>query len=299
MYPQSSSLPKLSIIIPAFNEAQSIAQTLQSLLDADLLHDAEILVVDDGSSDETASTVADFERVTLVSHRNNMGYGAAIRTGVRRSSGSHIVWYDADGQHRLEDLLRVYDTLSTEKLDYCIGVRDTRSHRVWSRQFGKFVLRFVVNIAAGERIQDFNSGLRGFRRDILVRYLHLLPKGFSASTTTTLIMKERGYIGAEIPIVVKPRIGQSSVKQLRDGMRTLLVILRVVLLFKPLYFFGGIGLTLILVGGIYGIIETITVRQGFPVFGALIIILGVQAFFFGFLGDQISQQRRERFEQAD
>jgi hypothetical protein len=158
-------------------------------------------------------------------------------------------------------------------------------------------LRKVVDIAAGEKVTDFNSGLRGFKRDVIVQYLHLFPRGFSASTTTTLIMKERGYVGGEVDIVVQERNGKSTVKQVRDGTRTLMLILRIVLLFKPLLFFGLVGLTLILGGTVYGIFETILVGLGFPVFGALVIILGVQALFFGLISDQISQQRREQFEQ--
>jgi len=287
---------QLSVIIPAYNEAVGLPATLTELCAEPRLADAEIIVVDDGSDDETAVLAGEVERVHVMQHRVNRGYGSAILTGVRKSTGVYIIWYDADGQHRPEDLLRVYDELVSENLDYCIGVRDERSHHVQARQFGKSILRWVVNVAAGEPITDFNSGLRGFRREVLLRYLHLLPKGFSASTTTTLIMKERGYIGADVPIVVAERVGKSSVKQFRDGARTLMIILRLILLFKPLLFFGVIGGFFMLVGTVYGFAEAIALREGFPVFGALLIILGVQAFFFGLLSDQISQQRRERFE---
>jgi glycosyltransferase involved in cell wall biosynthesis len=291
-----STLPTLSIIIPAFNEAAGIAQTIEKLVAQSRLQDAEIIVVNDGSTDDTADIAAQFGQVRVISHRVNRGYGAAVLTGIRNAQGTYILWYDADGQHRPEDLLRVYDMLVQRDLDYCIGIRDTRSHRERSRQFGKLILRKVVDIAAGEKVTDFNSGLRGFKRDVIVQYLHLFPRGFSASTTTTLIMKERGYVGGEVDIVVQERNGKSTVKQVRDGTRTLMLILRIVLLFKPLLFFGFVGLTLILGGTVYGIFETILVGLGFPVFGALVIILGVQALFFGLISDQISQQRREQFE---
>ena len=186
-----------------------------------------------------------------------------------------------------------------ENLDYCIGVRDRQSHRVATRQIGKLILRLFVDFAAGEKVNDFNSGLRGFRRKVILQYLHLFPKGFSASTTTTLILKERGYVGGEVPIIVKKRVGKSSVNQLKDGLKTLMGVVRLMLLFKPMWFFGTIGLVLIIAGAIYGFIETITVGLGFPVFGALVIILGVQSFFFGLLNDQVSQLRREGFEDVE
>lgn len=291
--------PPVTIVIPAYNEEDGIGQTLDELCKTDALHNFEILVVNDASTDHTPVVVSEFPRVRLINHTINRGYSGALITGMRRAKGDYVIWYDADGQHRCEDLVNVADTLLSEHLDYCIGVRSAESHEVQSRRLGKNVLRFIVRIAAGQPVQDFNSGLRGFRRDLILRYLHLLPEGFGASTMTTLIMIERHHLGSEVPIVVRERIGTSTVKPLRDGFRTMMIILRIVLLFKPLLFFSTIGLTLIVFGTIYGIIETITVGQGFPVFGALVIILGVQAFFFGLLNDQISLQRRERFEKYE
>ena len=291
-----STPPHISVISPAYNEAEGIGQTLAELTQEARLHAAEIIVVDDGSCDGTSEQVAAFERVRQIQHRKNRGYGSAITSGIRASSGHYVIWFDADGQHRTEDLLTVVDRLMNSNLDYCIGVRDERSYDVASRKLGKLVLRYAVRFAAGQPVRDFNSGLRGFRRDVILPYLHLLPKGFGASTTTTLLMLERGYYGEEVPIIVRPRVGQSSVKQIRDGLRTLLIILRLILLFKPLVFFGGIGVALILVGSVYGFYEALRIRAGFPVFAALIIILGVQALFFGLLNDQISTMRRERFE---
>lgn len=297
--PESNAADSLSIIIPAYNEADAIGPTLEGLLAQPRLRQAEIIVVDDGSSDETAAIASQYAQVRVVRHRINLGYGSAIATGIRHAQHDYLIWYDSDGQHRPEDLLRVYDELNGSRLDYCIGVRDSRSHHVGSRQLGKLVLRTVVNIAAGRRVADFNSGLRGFRRSVVSGYLHLFPKGFSASTTTTLLMLERGFIGSEVDIIVKERVGKSTVKQVRDGTRTLMIILRVMLMFKPLRFFGSMGLLAILVGGVYGMGEAVTMRQGFPVFGALLMIFGLQTLFFGLLADQIAQMRQERLTSPD
>ncbi len=289
--------PPVSVIIPAYNEAASITRTLTELCQEPRLDGVEIIVVDDGSTDDTGQRAAAFAAAQVIRHSANKGYGSAITTGVKRARGRYIVWFDADGQHRVQDLLAVIECLTGDAdLDYCIGVRDARSHEVFSRRLGKFILKQTVRLAAGQHVHDFNSGLRGFRREVILPYVHLLPKGFGASTTTTLLMIERGYIGAEVPIIVRPRIGKSTVKQFRDGFRTLMIILRIFLLFKPLVFFGGIGAVLILGGSVYGFYEALSVREGFPVFAALVIILGVQAFFFGLLSDQVSQLRRERFE---
>lgn len=287
---------ELSIIIPAYNEAQSIGSVLNELCAEPALDAAEILVVDDGSSDNTNEQVRLFPRVRLIQHRKNLGYGAAISQGMRACKGRYVVWFDADGQHRVQDLLAVTRTMITENLDYCIGVREEFSDQTLGRALGKRVLKLAVVMAAGQAVRDFNSGLRGFKREVIKRYLHLLPRGFGASTTTTLLMIERGYLGKEVPITARNRIGVSSVNPISDGLKTLMLVLRIFLLFKALYFFGGIGLVFILVGTIYGVAKAMTVGLGFPVLSSIMIIFGIQAIFFGLLADQISALRREKFE---
>lgn len=285
----------LSIIIPAYNEEAGIAHSLERLCACPALEKAEIIVVDDGSSDRTAALVRGFSRVRLVQHTHNRGYGSAIRSGAKASRGEYIVWFDSDGQHRVEDLLVVAGRLVSGGLEYCVGVRGADSFEEGSRRFGKWLLRQAVLFAAGQPVTDFNSGLRGFKREILLKYLHLLPKGFGASTMTTLLMIEGGHYGENVPIVVQRRLGKSTVRQVRDGLRTLQMILHIVLLFKPLKFFGAFGGLFILVGTVYGFAKAFIVHQGFPVLASLLVMLGVQAFFFGFLCDQISALRRERF----
>jgi glycosyltransferase involved in cell wall biosynthesis len=286
---------KMSVLIPAYNEEAGIGQTLEDLCSEPRLAGAEIIVIDDGSHDRTAEIVRTFTNVRLIQHPFNRGYGSAIRSGARASSGEFIFWFDSDGQHRVEDLLAVAEKLIDEKLEYVIGVRGDESHQDSNRRLGKWLLRQAVNFAIGRSAPDFNSGLRGFRREILLGYLHLLPRGFGASTLTTLLMSEGSHHGGTVPILVRQRVGKSTVKQLRDGLRTLQIILHIVLLFKPLQFFGLIGLIFILSGSIYGFVKAAINHLGFPVFASLLIILGVQAFFFGLLGDQIAALRRERF----
>lgn len=286
----------LSIVIPTYNEEDGIATILGDLCINNELKDAEIIVIDDGSTDRTSEIVQQFPRVRLLKHRTNQGYGASISTGIKASTRSHVVWCDSDGQHRAEDVSQVAHTLIQEDLDYCIGARDKSSYQTTDRRLGRYALKLAVDIAAGQPVKDFNSGLRGFKRDVIRRYLHLLPKRFGASTTTTLIMIERGYIGKEVPIHVNHRIGKSTVNPILDGARTLLLVLRIFILFKPLLFFGVIGLGFILFGSIYGFTRAFISRQGFPVFAALVVIFGVQSLFFGLLADQVSALRREKFD---
>lgn len=285
-----------SIIIPAFNEGQVITETLQKIFASSYLKDTEVIVVDDGSIDDTASQVEHFDRINLVRHQVNKGYGAALITGMKTATRDFVVWMDSDGQHRVEDVIAVIEAIIRDNLDYCIGVRGASSYQEPSRRLGKYILRKVVCIAAGRQVADFNSGLRGFRRSIIRKYLHLLPKGFGASTTTTLIMMERSYKGKEMPITVLKRVGKSSVRQFHDGMRTLTLILRIFLIFKPLHFFGGIGGIMALFGLGYGLWVAVAEGIGFPVLGAVVFLTGLQIMFTGLVMDQISAMRRERFE---
>ena len=289
------STPLISVIIPAYNEEAGIAKTLTLLLQEKYLENEEIIVVDDGSSDSTAQIVETFPQIKLIRHPFNRGYGSAIRSGTRAAKGDYICWFDSDGQHQVVDLVKVCKKLTEEDLEYCIGVRDEESYQDPNRKLGKWLLRQSVNFSVGQNVPDFNSGLRGFRKDVLQRYIHLLPKGFGASTLTTLLMIESSHHGATVPITVQKRIGKSAVKQFRDGMRTLQIILHIVILFKPLKFFGNIGLFLIAVGALYGVIKANINHLGIPVLAMLVMVLGIQSFFFGLLCDQISALRRERF----
>lgn len=286
---------QLSILIPAYNEAMSIHSVLQGLLEQPELEGAEIIVINDGSEDETGQIVRQFPSVRLIDHLTNRGYGTAIRSGTKVAKKPYVVWFDADGQHRPQDLVALAEKLLSERWDYCIGTRTGDSYQDPDRIVGKWLLKLVTQFAVGKPVPDFNSGLRGFRREVLLRYLPLLPKRFGASTLTTLLMIENEHFGGTIPIRTRPRIGKSTVRQVRDGLRTLQIILHIVLLFKPLQFFGLVGSILIVTGSVYGFYKALTVHLGFPVFGTLVVFLGIQSFFFGLLCDQISALRRERW----
>lgn len=287
---------KVTVIIPAYNEAEGIGKTLIEL--AEYIPDEyEIMVVDDGSKDHTYDIVSniDYSNIKCIRHGKNRGYGAAIKTGCRNASGDIVVWYDADGQHRPEDLMSVVRKIEADNLDYCIGVRTRESYCDRNRKLGKYVLSKIVNILAKEPVRDFNSGLRAFRKDILLKYLSLLPDRFGASTVTTFIMQEMRCVGDSVDILVRERIGTSTVKPIKDGIRTLKLIMNIIILFRPKEVFGTVGVLAIILGVVYGVISAVTDGLGIPVLAAVICIFGVQTFFFGIISSQISQLRLERY----
>ena len=290
---------KISIIIPAYNESAGIAETLKELVTYVNMEESEIIVVDDGSTDNTADIVSEFPEVKLIGHNTNRGYGTAIKTGVRYSTGEIVVWYDSDGQHRPEDLIKIVDEMNRKDLAYCMGIRGKDSYVEKSRDLGMVILRLFLRIFTQRSVTDFNSGLRGFKRCVLLKYLSFLPKRFGASTVTTMLMQEEDYIGCEVPITARKRVGRSSVRQIRDGFRTIGLILNIILLFHPMRVFGSLGIIMILAGVLYGGICALMWNAGLPVLAAVMILFGIQLLCFGLLSHQISCMRRAGNENSD
>ena len=285
---------ELTIVIPCYNESAAIGRVLKDLSAS--FPDAEIIVVDDGSEDASADIVRRHGGARLIQHARNRGYGAAIRSACQVADRPYVIWYDADGQHSPEMIEAV--AMELANADCVIGARSSGSHVAWTRWPGKLALRSIARILTGQRIADLNSGLRAFRTSVLKRYLHLLPSGFSASTTTTILMLERGYRVRWVPVTTQTREGRSSVRQIRDGSRTIMLILHLVNLFHPLRFYLPVSLGMLFVGAAYGIIRAVIGGRGLPMLAAIMIVLAIQAFFFGLLADQISAIRKERYEKS-
>lgn len=287
---------KTTIIIPAYNEAAGIQETLKELVEY-VPSEYEILVIDDGSTDDTFAIVDSmkYQNIRCIRHKRNRGYGSAIKTGCKNAGGDVVVWYDADGQHRPEDLMAVVNKLETENLDYCIGVRKKESHCDRNRKLGKYILAKIVNLLAKEPVADFNSGMRAFKKSVLLKYLSLLPQRFGASTVTTFLMQETECAGGECEILVRKRVGKSTVRPLKDGMRTIMLIMNIIILFRPKEVFGTVGVLAVIIGVLYGVINAVTEGLGIPVLSAILCIFGIETFFFGIISSQISQMRLERY----
>ncbi|MCB8962608.1 MAG: glycosyltransferase family 2 protein [Ardenticatenales bacterium] len=284
-------LAPVTVIIPAFNEAASISTVVSDLVGAALPFIAEIIVIDDGSSDETGR-LAEIAGARLVRHRQNRGYGAALKSGIRAAQTEFVLTYDADGQHRPDQLAALWT--AHEAADMVVGARQALLHSPLWRMPGKWLLNLMANYLMRRRIPDLNSGLRLMRREVISRYLHLCPNGFSFSTTSTLALLSRGYDVAFTPITVAPRAGRSTVS-LRAGLDTIVLILRIAALFEPLRIFVPASLLSGLAGVLWGIPYALAGR-GVSVGALLAIVTGILLFGLGILSDQISQLRLERYE---
>lgn len=290
--------PEYSIIIPCFNEGQIIQEViskLKSFLHQQFRASFEIIAVNDCSTDNTKEILNKIEDIRVIHHPLNRGYGASIKTGIRQARGEFVATYDGDGQHNPADLMRLCQKIAEADWALVVGARTKLLHSSLWRMPGKWVLGWLANFLSRTKIPDLNSGLRVFRKDVISRYLHLCADRFSFSTTSTLILLNRGYSLAYVPIEVNTRHGKSTVS-LMTGYETLLLILRVICLFDPLRVFIPASLFLVLTGISLAIYPFFIVKRGLTTGSVLVILAGVLVFFFGLLADQISALRKEKYE---
>lgn len=282
----------VSVVIPAYNEEKAIGTTLDEIKAAlsNSTRRYQIVVVNDGSLDRTAEVVATRD-VQLVNHRRNRGYGASLKSGTLAARGNIVLFYDADNQFDPADIERMVNELGDH--DAALGARTSGSHAPFSRRGGKKLLGWLANYLARTRIPDLNCGLRAVRREVLLDYLHLLPNGFSASTTTTLVLLKEGHDVRFVPITVKKRIGKSTVKPIKDGMDTALLIVRLTTLLDPFRVFGPVSGVFFLFGVFWGI-HYIRLGRGLSTASLFMLVSSIIIFFFGLLADQVASMRRER-----
>lgn len=281
----------VSVVLPALNEATPLATFLAELVGVAQVHDWEVIVVDDGSSDGT-SEVARGAGATVVRHERRRGYGAALKTGVRTATRRYVAFMDGDGQHAVSSMLDLLKLATTA--DMIVGARRSlRDSDVWRRP-GKWVLNQLATYIAQESIPDLNSGLRVVDRDVLRRYIHLCPDGFSFTTTITLAFLDRGRTVRYVPIEVARPLTKSTVS-VATGFQTLLLVLRLATLFQPLRLFVTASLLLMLAGFLWSIPYALE-GHGISIGAALLVLSGVQLLFAGLLADQIATLRKERYE---
>lgn len=283
--------PSISVVIPAHNEAEGIGAVLDGLRPYAEAFGFEVIVVDDASTDDTAQVVAGFPFARLIRHTYNKGYGAALKTGVRKATRDYIITIDGDGQHRPEDLPKLLDHI--EDYDMVVGSRAGDPNHEWIRKPGKRILTWVANYLVNMKIPDINSGFRLIRKHCVEEFLHILPNGFSFSTTITLAMIKAAYNVKYVPINLNKREGgKSRVNQARDGVTTILLIARCISLFNPLKIYIPIGLAILgfgIVFSIYGIVAF----HSFPKTGIVSFLTGILVLLFGILSDQVAAIRRQ------
>ncbi|KIQ97422.1 glycosyltransferase family 2 protein [Lysobacter sp. A03] len=283
---------RISVVMPAKNEAVGLNTTLPAL--RALYPDAEVIVVDDGSTDETAA-VAAIHYARVVSSPYSMGNGAAIKRGTREASGEVIVFMDADGQHDPVHIARLLEKLA-EGFDMVVGARDGAGQANFHRGLANTFYNKLASMMTGHAVLDLTSGFRAVRADKFREFLHLLPNGFSYPTTSTMAFFRSAYAVAYVPVTVAKRVGTAShIRPLKDGVRFLLIIFKIATLYSPVKLFAPASAAFFLLGCI-NYLHTYVTAGRLTNMSTLMWSAAVIVFLIGLISEQITALTYRRDE---
>lgn len=278
-----SNIEKLSIVLPAKNEARALVHLLPELTKA--YPSAQVIVVNDGSTDETSDICRD-NKVTEVYHPYSKGNGASIKSGARVATGSVIVFMDGDGQHRVGDISLLLNALA-KGFDMVVGARDTQSQASLGRLAANRLYNKLGTWMVGHKIEDLTSGFRAVNAVMFRQFLSMLPNGFSYPTTITMAFFRAGYSVSYVPIQADKRVGKSHINLLKDGVRFLLIIFKIGTLYSPLKIFTPISLFFFFSGFSYYLFTFISYSR-FTNMSALLLTTSVLIFLMGLISEQIT-----------
>lgn len=280
--------PEISIIIPACNEGRSIGGVVERMHQAMavLQRTYEILVVNDGSSDDTAE-VARQAGAKVITHPYTIGNGAAVKAGIRHAAGKILCMMDGDGQHDPADISRLLARYE-EGFAMVVGARQGGSQASRWRGMANAFYNRLASYMTGHRVEDLTSGYRVGLAEKVREFVHLLPNGFSYPTTITMAFFRAGYPVAYVPLHAAPRIGKSHIRPLKDGMRFLLIIFKIGTLYSPLKLFVPVAFVHCLLGlGYYA--YTFASAGRLSIMTVFMLTAGVTIFLIGLVSEQITQ----------
>ena len=281
--------PDISIIIPAFDEAQNIGGVVKRI--KELYPDVEIIVINDGSTDNTANA-AEAAGALVYNHPYNIGNGAAIKSGIRAATGEILVFMDADGQHAPEDIEKLLKHFP--KYDMVVGSRSMSGQASVGRAFGNKIYNWLGSYVTKFPISDLTSGFRAIKSDIARNFLYLLPNTYSYPTTLTLGVLRTGRSVKYVPIDTQRRKrGRSNIKPIEDGVRFLMIIVRICTLYSPMRVFLPVSFAMFILGLIRYIYTLLTMGT-FTNMSALLFVTSVIIFMMSLISEQICQMRFER-----
>ena len=280
---EATNSTALSIVIPAKNEAASIGDVVTTARSE--FPKAEIIVVDDGSTDDTGE-LAKAAGATVVRHPESLGNGAAVKSGARASSGEVLAFMDGDGQHDARELGKLLAKLD-EGYHMAVGARDSGSHASVGRLFANGVYNEIASRMSGRRILDLTSGFRVVRASMFKQFLYLLPNGFSYPTTITMAFLRSGYPVCFEPIKAAERTGKSHIRPIRDGVRFLVIIFKIATLYSPLKIFLPVSGVFFVTGLGYYLYTYLTVGR-FTNMSMLVLSAAVIIFLIGLISEQIT-----------
>ncbi|GAN34982.1 MAG: glycosyltransferase [Candidatus Brocadia sinica] len=284
-------IEETSIIIPVYNEREGILQVIESLQSLKKRYGNrwEIIMVDDGSTDGTSEIIRNTQDIILIRHPFNRGYGAAIKTGIRHAKYSTFIISDADGTYPVQDIPKLLAQLS--KSEMVVGARGNNDSNIpLARRPAKWVLNKLANYLTGTKIPDLNSGFRAMKKDVVMKFIHLLPDGFSFTTTITLAMLTNDYAVEFIPIEYKIRSGRSKIRPIRDTLNFLQLIIRTVLYFDPLKIFLPMSAIFFISSIAVLVLSYLFTPKIMDITTVILFISGVQILAIGMIADLIDKR---------
>ena len=274
---------KITVVLPAKNEAGAILQTVKAIKQLNRVD--EIIVVNDGSTDDTAQ-IAEQAGAKVINHPYSKGNGAAIKTGARNAIGDVIVFMDADGQHDANDILKLIEKIE-QGYDLVVGARQKGSQASVGRGIANKLYNNLASYMSEHQVEDLTSGFRAVRAEKFKEFIYLLPNGFSYPTTSTMAFFRAGYSVAYVPIHAAKRIGKSHIHPIKDSVRFFLIIFKIATLYSPLKMFLPFAVLLFALGsGWYG--YTLYEYQRFTNMSALLYTGSIMIFLMGLISEQIT-----------
>jgi len=291
-------MPDISVIIPAYREEKGIGgvvENIRRVMEATgKTH--EVLVIDDGSDDETAAAARN-AGARVISHPYNIGNGAAVKTGIRQAKGDILVMMDGDGQHNPEDIPRLLEKM--DRYDMVVGARTGDSESHLHRNMANGFYNLFASYICKRKIEDLTSGFRAVKAAIARQFVSLLPNTFSYPTTITMAVVRAGYSLAYVPIRANKRVGKSKIKLLADGSRFFLIIVKIATLFSPMRVFLPVSALMFLTGVGYGLFKILFMGGRYGPTSAMLMTMAVVVFMVGLVSEQIAQLRYDRSETRD
>ncbi len=287
----------LTIIIPAYNEEKSLAAFLPELLNFCRESGSKLIIVNDGSKDDTLNVLNDFALnglLKILNHKVNKGYGGAIKSGILEAETKYIITIDADGQHQVKDIEKLLKEIVDKDADMIVGSRKGQKGNYY-RKIGKFIIRTIAKILLPLHIHDINSGMKIYNTELAKKYIKLCPDSMSYSDIIALIFVSQRHLILETSITIKPRIVGKSTINTMTALETLREIINIVVLFNPMKIFFPIAMLSIIAGLAWGI-PLVMLGRGISVGVLLAFVTGLIFFFLGLIAEQLSLLRKSNLK---
>lgn len=286
---------KLTVIVPAYNEAENLVVILPALKEYCEKKNFKIIIVNDGSTDNTRGALIPFpesDHLSIVHHKLNKGYGAAIKSGISACKTEYCITIDADGQHSLDDIQKLYNCMISKDADMVVGSRKGTKSATYARGIGKSIIRMIAKMLMTVPIHDINSGMKICRTDLAKKYIHLTPDTMAYSDTITLIFINNRHHVLEEPITITNRLQGKSTIGIQTAFQTVMEIINIVILFNPMKIFLPISFICILISLAWGI-PLIMIGRGVSTGTLLGVVSALLFFLLGLIAEQLSLLRRK------